>query len=104
MLSPFSFARRTFADYQRSARPGRIRLRNLLQGRPRPLVYETRSFEDYRVAAKAVAERNSRWLRTTWFRGGESALASLAGYCAVCGHRTWFDVDKTVCSQWQGRP
>ncbi len=26
-----------------------------------------------------------------------------AGYCAACGHRTWFDVDKTVCSQWQGR-
>ncbi len=75
----------------------------LLTGRPKPLVYEARNALEYRTAALEVARRNSVWLRRHWSVAGEAPLARLRGYCAVCRRWTSFEIDASVCSEWEGR-
>jgi hypothetical protein len=104
LLSPQSLSRRVFATYERSVEPITSLLFHLLRGCPRPIVCVTRSFEEYQVGAKAIAECNSRWLRNAWFRVGEPTPSCIAGHCFVCGQSTSFAVDSSVCSEWEGRP
>jgi hypothetical protein len=67
-MIPLSVALRAFATLARSVKPNKIHLLKLLRSRPRLLTYEARDFDEYQVVAAAVAEHNSSWLRTTWFR------------------------------------
>jgi SAM-dependent methyltransferase len=103
MLSPLSLARRVLATYRRRVKPIESRVLPRLHGPPQPLVYKTQSLEEYKVGALAVAERNSRWLRKTWFRD-EAWPSHVRGHCFVCGQMTSFVVDFSVCSDWEGRP
>jgi hypothetical protein len=105
ITSPLSLARRARASCKRRLGPIKTRLsqRWLSLRRPQPTVYKIRSFEEYRVAAQAVALRNSEWLRRKWFRENGHLPTRVRGHCYVCGRSTSFAVDSAVCSAWEGR-
>jgi hypothetical protein len=66
-------------------------------------VYEARGVEEYKAAARKVAEHNDEWLRQTWFRDDHSNPSQVRAYCFACGCPKSLAVDTSVCSQWQGR-
>jgi hypothetical protein len=100
MFRRLAIARETYRSFERAFGAKRL---SLFRRRPQPVLLEARNFDEYQNAARNIAQLNSHWLRDTWFEEERPAQTKLGGYCAACEMHTYFDVDFTLCVEWEGR-